>query len=622
MDESLKSTKRFRARARVWLILVGCSFWLLLSCGGGEEELEPVSGAASLDADLLFEEPRAPPRTQPPPEDALDAAETGGPGGVALALEQGEADPCAPLIEAAVSEVPSFFLDEAGFSIQGPGSLLPALPSAHFCPFGAHRDKVNAVRFSPDGFYAASAGADRRVQVWQLDDKDPIYELGTFRSEPLALAFSLDGTLLAIGQKDGRIAFIETESGTILGIFSGHAKAIYTLAFSPDGLYLASGSGDGTIRLWSLEEQGQVRILTGGQGSVLSLDFSPDGLLLASGWADGGLRVWDRGSGTLYRQFDYHQERISAVAFSPDGEVLAAASWDKRISLWRLASSEQIHLLEGHTGWISDITFTHEGDELISAGWDRTVRVWRATSGKALHILRGHAYHVRAVSWNALVPLVLSGGGDNQLYLWFLPPTRVQNHAPDSEFRRRLRDKTAAFLFVPEVPLPDLPEAEGLEREPFENNQAYASRVLDNLAQRTEAQEELLENYEEEVEEREDLIEERRDQIDEARPRLVAEAYSEAYGTPTLKPLRDERGLPAYNFEVAQLFAQLSWSRTSRTQQVIILVEPDFAEELFYGLEQNEILFSIFYQLDSQNIPIPYALGIDGEPPAFNLIFP
>ena len=160
MDESLKSTKRFRARARVWLILVGCSFWLLLSCGGGEEAPESLGGTSSLDADLLFEEPRAPPRTQPPPEDAV---ETGGPGGVSLALDQGEDDPCAPLIEAAVSEVPSFFLDEDGFSIQGPGSLLPALPSAHFCPFGAHSDKVNAVRFSPDGFYAASAGADRSV---------------------------------------------------------------------------------------------------------------------------------------------------------------------------------------------------------------------------------------------------------------------------------------------------------------------------------------------------------------------------------------------------------------------------------------------------------------------------
>lgn len=34
-----------------------------------------------------------------------------------------------------------------------------------------HQASVNAVRFSPNGLYLASAGEDRRVCVWQVDER-------------------------------------------------------------------------------------------------------------------------------------------------------------------------------------------------------------------------------------------------------------------------------------------------------------------------------------------------------------------------------------------------------------------------------------------------------------------
>ncbi|SRR6266566_7384219 len=77
--------------------------------------------------------------------------------------------------------------------------------------YRGHSHYVNAVTWSPDGKYIASASIDRTVQVW----------------EP------------ATGQK--ALTYLD------------HAEVIYQVVWSPDGSRIASGSNDKTVQVWLAE---------------------------------------------------------------------------------------------------------------------------------------------------------------------------------------------------------------------------------------------------------------------------------------------------------------------------------------------------------------------------------
>ena len=79
-----------------------------------------------------------------------------------------------------------------------------------------HKEYVFSVVFHPHAGYLASAGADRKVILWNLQTREPVF----------------------------------TRSGHN-GEFTGTA---YAVAFSPDGDYLAAPSSEDTVTIWSVPD--------------------------------------------------------------------------------------------------------------------------------------------------------------------------------------------------------------------------------------------------------------------------------------------------------------------------------------------------------------------------------
>lgn len=147
---------------------------------------------------------------------------------------------------------------------------------------------VRAMSFSPDGSTLALAGADRRIRIWDLEQRRVIATLDGHTAEIYALAFSPDGQRLASGgldrlirlwdttELDGRAARAQAgepdEDGQVHQVVEvrqvdqidqlvqlrGHTSFIYCLAWHPDGHTLISGGGDATIRIWSTRRFAEV----------------------------------------------------------------------------------------------------------------------------------------------------------------------------------------------------------------------------------------------------------------------------------------------------------------------------------------------------------------------------
>jgi len=195
---------------------------------------------------------------------------------------------------------------------------------------------VNAISFSADRQFLATAGTDRTVRIWNVEQRQVIARSTeppgiagiVFRPDPRtttvaffgngalvhvwnwtekqsasdiaasgrvrSLSFSPDGTLLAVGLVNGIIEISDVTKPGQPTVLAGHEAAVEFLAFSRDGKNLASTSLDRTFRSWNIQEAVETRSTETRPGmQVLSLTFAPDGRLLALALRAGNLELWE-----------------------------------------------------------------------------------------------------------------------------------------------------------------------------------------------------------------------------------------------------------------------------------------------------------------------------------------
>lgn len=208
-----------------------------------------------------------------------------------------------------------------------------------------HESVVCCVRFSADGKFVAT-GCNRSAQIFDARDGKKVCELTddsvVDKDGDLyirSVCFSPDGKLLATGAEDRKIRVWDIENKKIKCSFDGHEQDIYSLDFSRNGRLIASGSGDKTVRLWDIESRGQIMVLSIEDG-VTTVAMSPNGNYVAAGSLDKSVRVWDCSSGYLIERLEGamgHKDSVYSVAFSPSGRELVSGSLDKTIKMWELS---------------------------------------------------------------------------------------------------------------------------------------------------------------------------------------------------------------------------------------------------------------------------------------------
>ncbi|MCA9267463.1 MAG: hypothetical protein KDA41_03285, partial [Planctomycetales bacterium] len=131
--------------------------------------------------------------------------------------------------------------------------------------WAGHTGAVYALAFSPDGMWAASAGADQTVRIWNV------------------------------------------ETGQVAKQLSGHAAAVYGLAFQADSKQLVSASADGSARLCNVDSGAEVRQFVvpvapadeteSPKPVAPCLAVATQGNLIATANSDGGVYLWNAANG-------------------------------------------------------------------------------------------------------------------------------------------------------------------------------------------------------------------------------------------------------------------------------------------------------------------------------------
>ena len=323
-----------------------------------------------------------------------------------------------------------------------------------------HIGMISSVAISPDGRWLASAAGqiyvgsdkvDNSVRIWNAHDGRGLRTLVEHKDKVNAVAFSPDGKLLASGSSDKTVKLWDPATGKELRTLAGHTGEVNAVAFSPDGRLLASGAGvmdwrklqgndhpaDKTIKLWDVGTGREVRTLVGSAGEITALAFSPDGQTLASasgaiqrserGWSmDRLIRLWDVETGRIIRVFSGANEVFSwpneAVTFSPDGRWLASgggavmASGGGAVRVWELATGREVRTLHPPTP-VLHVAFSPDGRWILTTSEDTGTRVWDFQTGELMATLISLK---RGVDWLVVSPNGLFDGSPRgwQRILW------------------------------------------------------------------------------------------------------------------------------------------------------------------------------------------------------------
>lgn len=366
---------------------------------------------------------------------------------------------------------------------------------------GEHRGRqagvVNAIAFSKNGKWIASASNNTMIRIWDQSTMRLLHTLG-HPAGAYCVVFNKESTQLFHAGGDGEVViedmtvdppkakdpckvastpllalalgpqakwFIAGGSDTRLCVWdlslnppkemtagNGHTGGIHSIAISPDGKTIASGSEDKTIRLWSLVNN---RLQDKGafpahDATVLGLQWYDEKTLVSSG-AEGNIRVWSLVNGKLGLRFNYKgaETAVNHIAFSGSGKTLAAGFADGSARTFAFAPNVGLSektLLDGHNLPVNVVAFSPDSSLLATGSDDWTLRLWPIGLGprpKDKTIKTGHWSHVYGTAFAPDEKGLVTSSHDRTVRYWDLTAAAPKERLPSMKADNALH--TVAF---------------------------------------------------------------------------------------------------------------------------------------------------------------------------------
>jgi dipeptidyl aminopeptidase/acylaminoacyl peptidase len=213
-------------------------------------------------------------------------------------------------------------------------------------------------------------------------------EKGLFADRVNALRFSPDGKTLATGggepSRSGDIVFFDVASGKVTQRWKEkHSDTVLCLDFSPDGKRLASGAADKIARVCDVATGKQLNLFEGHTHHVMGIAFRSDGRVLATAGADGVVSSWDMIIGERKKKIEGWTKEVTSLHFIGATNQIVTSAGDNKV---RIVTDDggEVRSIANLPDYMQAAASLPNGSAVIAGGEDSILRVWDGTSGKEL----------------------------------------------------------------------------------------------------------------------------------------------------------------------------------------------------------------------------------------------
>jgi serine/threonine protein kinase/WD40 repeat protein len=184
--------------------------------------------------------------------------------------------------------------------------------------YSSAREMLNqrSADLTPEG-YRTHQRLDYRLLSAQIPEPPEI-----FAEVPGKIYFGLyipSEKAIACGCNDSKVQLFNCENGEILWEQDTQQKEVNGLALSPDNSLLATAGDDGTVKLWDLKNRSLVSQIQASSKGVFQIAWSPDGRYLVSVGNEPKATVWSYPDGRQVRQFESGEVDLECIASNKDG---------------------------------------------------------------------------------------------------------------------------------------------------------------------------------------------------------------------------------------------------------------------------------------------------------------
>jgi len=293
-----------------------------------------------------------------------------------------------------------------------------------------HQFPVTVARYSPSGFYIASADITGSVRIWDTTQKEHILkiELKPISGPILDLQWSDDSKRIVVcgeGKEKYGAVFL-WDSGSTVGEIAGHSKAISSCDFKQTRPYrVATGSEDflvcwfeGPPFKFKKSEKEHTRF-------VNCVRFSPDGNKLLTVSSDKTGVLYDGKEGTVVKKLsatNAHTAGIYSCSWSADSKKFITASADKTAKLWDAETAEVLKTFNfSDNPQVEDqqVGSLWQGNNLISINLNGDLTYLDVDSpNKPKRVVKGHNKSITALAVDSSSNSFYSGSYDALLLKW------------------------------------------------------------------------------------------------------------------------------------------------------------------------------------------------------------